>query len=53
MEPSVSTLVLVAHPVDETLGFSSVCARADRQRGPTQGGRGNPAVRELAGLASA
>lgn len=29
MEPSVSTLVLVAHPVDEILGFSSVCARAD------------------------
>ena len=29
MEPATSTLILVAHPVDETLGFSSVCARAD------------------------
>jgi len=29
MERSASTLVLVAHPGDETLAFSSVCAGAD------------------------
>jgi hypothetical protein len=29
VESSASTLVLVAHPGDETLGFSSVCAGAD------------------------
>lgn len=29
MESAASTLVLVAHPDDETLGFSSVCAGAD------------------------
>ena len=29
MERSASTLVLVAHPGDETLAFSTVCAGAD------------------------
>ena len=29
MESARSTLVLVAHPGDETLGFSSVCRGAD------------------------
>src|SRR5262245_2033247 len=37
MESVTSTLVLVAHPGDETLGFSSVCKGADIVSG-TDGG---------------